>query len=327
MSSKVARVSNSKKNTHKKTTLNRNRNLVYMAKPPYGGWVSFTAHLALKCDYPLFKVGNKTEGKTRPYGYGVEYQNVAISDLVKKPNLLITAIDKNYYQYLPEIKSATIVIHDPTELKEPVLEALKRFKVITIRETVQKLLREKHGIESTFLYHPLYKFPRGDQKKTSGKAISLSRVDFDKHTEMIVEANKGLKMPVEIYGAMNDLYVYHKLRDTQFRRYYKGKFPKTFDALTELLATSKFVVDMSAINRDGGGSQYTFLEAIYMDCALILSSKWVAGVKTPFRHGVNCFVVSSAEELRELLRRNPDTKKIVKNAKRMLAPHLKAKGW
>ena len=40
MSSKVSRVSNSKKNTQKKTTLNRNRNLVYMAKPPYGGWVS-----------------------------------------------------------------------------------------------------------------------------------------------------------------------------------------------------------------------------------------------------------------------------------------------
>ena len=133
-------------------------------------------------------------------------------------------------------------------------------------------------------------------------------------------------MPVDIYGAMNDLYVYHKLRDTQFRRYYKGKFPKTFEALTDLLATSKFVVDMSAINRDGGGSQYTFLEAIYGLC-LGLSSKWVEGVKTPFRHGVNCFIVSNADELRELLTRNPDTKKIVKNAKRMLAPHLRANGW
>ncbi len=74
-------------------------------------------------------------------------------------------------------------------------------------------------------------------------------------------------------------------------------------------------------------AQYTFLEAIYMDCALVLSSKWVEGVKTPFRHGVNCFIVSNADELRELLTRNPDTKKIVKNAKRMLAPHLRANGW
>ena len=53
MSSKVARVS--KKNTKKKLVSANKRNLVYMAKPPYGGWVSFTAHLALKCDYPLLK--------------------------------------------------------------------------------------------------------------------------------------------------------------------------------------------------------------------------------------------------------------------------------
>ena len=29
-------------------------NLVYMAKPPYGGWVSFTSHLANKFNYDLF---------------------------------------------------------------------------------------------------------------------------------------------------------------------------------------------------------------------------------------------------------------------------------
>ena len=30
-------------------------NLVYMAKPPYGGWVSFTTHLALKYNLDLYK--------------------------------------------------------------------------------------------------------------------------------------------------------------------------------------------------------------------------------------------------------------------------------
>ena len=39
---------------------NKKYNLVYMAKPPYGGWVSFTAHLAKKFDYDLYKIGNKT---------------------------------------------------------------------------------------------------------------------------------------------------------------------------------------------------------------------------------------------------------------------------
>ena len=32
-------------------------NLVYMAKPIYGGWVTFTSHLALKCGADLYKIG------------------------------------------------------------------------------------------------------------------------------------------------------------------------------------------------------------------------------------------------------------------------------
>jgi hypothetical protein len=304
-------------------------NLVYMAKPPYGGWVSFTAHLSKKFDYDLYKIGNKTENKKRPYGYDVEYQNVDINTLLKKPNLLITAIDKKYYEYLPKIKKATIVIHDPTELKEPVLEVLKRFKVITIRETVSKLLKEKYNVNNTFLHHPFYEFYPKKIIAPKTKALALSRVDFDKHTDMIIEANNLNKsgMNVEIYGALNDLYVYHKLRHTNFKKYYKGKFPKEFTALVELLEPCKFLVDMSAIKGDGGGSQYTFLEAIHMNCALVLNKKWVANVKTPFKHGVNCFIVETPEELAEILKRNPNTKNIVRNAKKMLLPHILGKGW
>ena len=79
---------------------------------------------------------------------------------------------------------------------------------------------------------------------------------------------------------------------------------------------------MSAIKGDGGGSQYTFLEAIYQGCALILNSKWVEGVNTPFKDGYNCFVVSNENELASLLSKNPDTTSIVKNAKLLLKPHL-----
>ena len=79
-------------------------NLVYMAKPPYGGWVAFTTHLALKYDLDLYKVGKRTEklkngnDRLRPFGYGVKYQNISIEDLSKMDNLLITAIDKTYYK-------------------------------------------------------------------------------------------------------------------------------------------------------------------------------------------------------------------------------------
>ena len=38
-------------------------NLIYMAKPIYGGWVTFTAHLSKKKDYPIYKITKKTEKK------------------------------------------------------------------------------------------------------------------------------------------------------------------------------------------------------------------------------------------------------------------------
>ena len=74
-------------------------NLVYMARPVYGGWVTMTAHLSLTYEYPLFKITKRSEKSLRDYGYGVQYQNLFIDDLVKKDNLVITAIDKNYYMY------------------------------------------------------------------------------------------------------------------------------------------------------------------------------------------------------------------------------------
>ena len=37
--------------------------LIYMAKPSYGGWISFTAHLALKKSYKLYKLSDKKTEK------------------------------------------------------------------------------------------------------------------------------------------------------------------------------------------------------------------------------------------------------------------------
>ena len=271
-----------------------------------------------KYKLPLYKIGKRTETRKRPFGYDITYQNITIEDLLKKDNLLICCIDKKYYEYLPKIKEATIVIHDPTELKAPVLECLKRFKIITIRPTVSELLKTKYDLDNTFMYHPFYGFPRILKNKI--KAVSLSRVDFDKNTDIIVKANDS-GCEIDIYGAVNDLYVYHKLRHTNFKNYYKGRFPKTFQAINEILADCKYVIDMSSIKNDGGGSQYTFLEAIYMDCTLILNKKWVDGLDSPFKHNHNCFIVENHEELTTLLKSNPDTSEICKNAKELLKNH------
>ena len=80
---------------------------------------------------------------------------------------------------------------------------------------------------------------------------------------------------------------------------------------------------MSVIKHDGGGSQYTFLEAIYQKCALIINEKWVDGFATPFKDKENCFVVKDEHDLVTLLKANPSVEKINKNAYKMLEPHIK----
>jgi glycosyltransferase involved in cell wall biosynthesis len=297
-------------------------NLLYLAKPRFGGWVSFTAHLALQMNWDLYKVTNTDEKKSRPFGYGVNYKNIKIGSLPSK--ILITAIDKNFYKYLDDIPDKTyIVIHDPTELKKELLPHLVRFRIITIRKTVKTLLKNKYDLKSLFLPHPFYPYPKTDKIKNG--ICSVSRIDYDKHTDILIEANKQLENPIDIYGAKNDLYVYRKLGDT-LDPYYKGCFKKDFVELDKILSSYKFMIDMSAIKGDGAGSQYTFLEAIYHGNILILSKSWTgAGADTEFIHEHNCLIVSTPEDIKSVIEDEQLDKKvefIISNAEKILDKHL-----
>ena len=292
-------------------------NLLYLAKPRFGGWVTFTAHLALKNNWKLFRITNSDEKKTRPFGYGVNYKNIKIDSIPN--NLLITAIDKNFYKYLDDIPNGThIVIHDPTELKKELLTHLWRFEIITIRETVKDLLFNKYNLKSSFLPHPFYKYPRTIGPRSG--VCSVSRIDYDKHTDILIKANDILETPIDIYGAKNDLYVYRKLGDT-LDPYYKGGFNKDFTELDKILSSYKYMIDMSAIKGDGAGSQYTFLEAIYQRNILILSNAWTSGLSSEFKHGVNCLIVENPEDIKMAIEGEEDIESILDNAEKLLIKH------
>ena len=120
-------------------------NLFYLANPIYGGWISFTAHLALKHNLNVYKLGNKTESKSRNFGYGVSYTNISLDDLKDYSTHVITAIDKHYYNVLHRFPDASfIIIHDPSEVTKAdnaeLIKHLHRFRIITIRKSVQDYL-------------------------------------------------------------------------------------------------------------------------------------------------------------------------------------------
>jgi glycosyltransferase involved in cell wall biosynthesis len=326
------------------------RFLLYLAKPIYGGWVSFTSHLARKENIPLYKVGARTEKKKRSYGYSVEYQNINFDSLdelmIQGLRPIITAIDKNYYHVLEHIAQKIIeyphihvyiVLHDPTEFskgaKKQLLEILKsmkpNIKIITIRKTVHDMLLSL-GIESQFIIHP-YVLSWNERKSIEYRqgAVSISRIDYDKNIDIIVKSNATMNSEnkIVLYGDPNERYIYQKLieydsfKKTDPMSQYRGNFPKSVDALYNILESRLFVVDMSSIYGDGGGTQYTFLEAIDAGCILILNHKWVDSQQNCiWKHAYNCLVVSNSDELSHIIM-NPyqyDLKRIYENSRKIL---------
>ena len=121
-------------------------------------------------------------------------------------------------------------------------------------------------------FSPILKIDESLSKKG---AVSISRIGFGKNINLILKANKilethkcgGLNVrdendSIKIYGCTTPKYVYlfssNKranqnvskaiVRDTlDLKRYYYGKFDRSFSAVSEILSQRKFVVDLSVI--------------------------------------------------------------------------------
>ena len=280
-------------------------NLIYMASPTVGGWVSFTAHLALKENATVYKLSKRSEKSPRQFGYGVTYRNTAVWPA---GNTLITALDKHHYNRLNLIPQGTyLVVHDPTEITKTLSEHIYRFRIITIRKSVHRILPN-----SIFLPHPFFPFPLKVPNLVR-TPISISRIDWDKNIDVIIAANE-LGADITLWGAPNRLYIHHA--GLNIANYYRGAFPKSFEAIADILASASCIVDMSSIKHDGGGSQYTFLEAIYGGLPLILNKKWT-DVNDSIWDESNCAAVSTPEELYDATQRTN-----LPIAMQLLLPHL-----
>jgi hypothetical protein len=318
----------------------------------YGGCLTFTAHLLHTLNRKeVFGIakGFERRKKEENFGYGIRYQNVPLGYFDIDKNIFITDMFQ-HFECLEKLKrrggkghgNVTIVIHDPGEIFKFNEPYLKYWNIITIRKSMQQYLQDKYGVESRFIHHPFYPYPtrqgdddsneEGDMKT---HAVSISRIDFNKNIEIILDANKRARSnPVKIYGWVNNKYVSARLDTDEFSQHYQGKYVKSFDATSKILKKAKFMIDLSSLPNDGGGTQYTFLDAIYHNCAIILNRQWIENVDLEYRdfkEGENCYAVSNAEELKELLddMSNIDTAKIVQNARKLLDRHVNnaAEDW
>jgi len=208
---------------------------------------------------------------------------------------------------------AAVTLHDPNDFKDAAWRTtLRRLRarVVAIRPAVAAHLTAQ-GVDVTYIPHPYV--PQAARWGLGGAryhAISLSRLDWDKHTELIAAANLQLppECQVAVFGAENRRYTHLRLDPhwPAWRVAYHGAFPAEPDAGAHLARRAAYVVDMSAIAGDGGGTQYTFLEAWDAGARLIVNRAWLTGrADDVLQPGVNCLVAGTAAELAALLAGDP----------------------
>lgn len=298
--------------------------LVVLADPTTGGWITYTGHLALgliEAGYTpvILKCTKRTEKTGRPFSRGLEYWNTSTAEIqhfTTNFSTIITAVGKKYREDATRLTElgASLVIHDPTELDPAFRTNITGADIITIRPIISAKLTEQ-GIPNRYTPHPYQRAPHNEPPKTNG-AIALSRIDWDKRTHTIIAAN--LLLPpdnqITIYGTLNTIYEYQKLRtvDPEWKRNYAGPWSPKEPVFypVELARKATQVIDLSVIKGDGGGTQYSFLEAFDAETPLITHTHWLTGNPTydeilPAIAGH----AETAEELAELVT-NPPTHNI-----------------
>lgn len=278
-------------------------NVLYATKVNLGGWATFTVHLVnlLKLaghEPRLFKIGNNTEFFTRPFGeHGVKYRNIAAADLVKEFSdgpTIIAALGKHYVDDVQPLldMGAGIVVHDTAESTN----RMAITKPWVIRKGLASLFDDAVFIRHPYVSHggmvPWKDAPR--------KGIfATSRVDFDKNTAMILDANrKGAK--IDIVGFENRLYTKFKIcPDYPEWVQSKGTHPRSGQGSYGLLTHARAMVDLTDIKGDGGGTQYTFLEAWDAGAVPVIGTWWFRK-KDDMVDGLNCLGVSDAAQLAKL---------------------------
>lgn len=297
-------------------------NLLYLSGNTTGGWVTFTYHLVRSLELmgetvQVWKVGNNTESKQRPFGYGLTYRNISAADSMELADVLIAAVAKQQAAIAEALiaNGAKVVLHDPTELKAG-LAGVDVRRPWVIRKAVAARVPG-----SVFIRHPYARHEQPAKTPKKKGAISISRIDFDKHIDIILEANR-LGAGIDIRGFENRLYTKFKIVPnypewTQSIAHYDRHDPA---AAFKLLLDHKFMVDMSLIKGDGGGTQYTFLEAWDAGTVPIIQIDWLKR-NDDMKLEVNCMAVGGPGSLVAAVRRKTGIAPLVEAGYKQLRKH------
>lgn len=289
-------------------------NLVYLSGNTTGGWVTYCAHLCYglqmlpDTQIKIVKVGNRTESKDRSFGYGLSYRNMNLEDVVKECRVstrrtLIVALQKNWKDQAAALMKAGawMVVHDPAEFKNLGMDESDRY--VVIRKAVQSALPG-----SRLVPHPYSRtFAPGTLATGEWNACSIARIDFDKRTDVLLDANRLLppEQRIRIHGFENRLYTKFKICP-RYEEWEQSacSYPREREAAVRICNRATWSCDMSEIKGDGGGTQYTFLEAMDAGSVNVISRNWIKPddemVPWPYAEA-NCVAVADGAEMAKVL--------------------------
>jgi hypothetical protein len=316
--------------------------LFYLSDAKYGGWPTFTCHLALALKSigvasTIVRIGKRSYAKPRSFGRGMNFYYASLKDAVswatQAPSIVTVAAPKMAVEANALVEAGCrMVVHDPTELKgrhhDDTIKS-SRHPIIIASLPLEPLIANRGG-ESVFLPHPYTSIGVGIDANVPAErpnhATCTSRVDFDKNTDLVIAANALLPPDkrIAIYGGLNRLYAFHKLNTLypNWKQDYRGEFDADNLWSGSLIAREGYyAVDMSTIAGDGGRTQYTFLEAWDAGATTVLNRQWLTGDAVVDEVQEASLFVRDAEELTATLQGETLSPSLATEAKRILRRH------
>jgi hypothetical protein len=287
-----------------------------------GGTTSFTVHLyrVLRdagVDVRLYRFRAEDSKPRKPRNIakyeGTPHEFVTQAEALKvvnsMPSLLVA---HEHPRYLPKgvdlfklIRAGMrVVIHDPFEFKYDHLKD-QRYIIdpICIRVTMQRFY--KTAVFIPHPYHREFEGHQGGDLDVRELAASIARITFVKRPEILMDANRLLPdgCKINFHGAENRMMTHFRFKD-KYPEFKQGGYnlPFIWGVSARAVRSYAFMPDMTRFPNDGGGSQYSFMEAWDAGAVVIVNCDWLH-CPGEMKDGYNCLAIANPRQLADLLMR------------------------
>jgi hypothetical protein len=256
----------------------------------------------------------------RKYDYGgLEFLGVTPEDVPDLPTLLVSNATKSNYDLYARLMDripCMMTFHGRGSIEgKDMRDISARARVrIAIRKVLTTLVPD-----TIYLRHPYV--ASGTPREKTRHAISHSQVVPGKGQDIILEVNRFLPedRKIEIWGtgmSFSRMWIFHSLS-----KHPEWRGPKPFTDGLKLCEEARYDVDLSRYLGDGGGTQYTFLEACDGRAVPVVRRDWL-DVDGDIHEGEHCLAIEGIPELVQLMKSDePPPQSIIENNLELLKKH------